>query len=354
MQMKKLFRLVFCLFGVMWLNGANAELYKVENVPVMAESASALEAKETALAEGQVVAFQRLIARLSPESVAQLPEMTEEDVLRYVQGVSIESEKTTATKYMGRIAVEFNPVAVKEFLNTQQMTYLRTQAPSLLVIPEFTDGTSVQTLSDDNPLYQALKEQKNFAPFYQAVVPDGTPDEMALIQQDLGAATSLLPIYQKDKVMVLRLEFEGDDMWGIRSSFYPAAGMQGQVVYKRFRFGSGDQKAAAAQMAGAVFKEMERRWRADRTSSFDDKQTLYLRVSVDSLADWLALEKERKTWGFFEETTLKGVFLPQVLIEATYKGDEDKIKEDLWNLGWNLDKDFTGNGATLTRIDRNE
>lgn len=352
--MKKMLKIMLMAVVLMWGRVAWANLYLVENVPVSAESSSALAAKEAALAAGQVVAFGRLIARLSPENEGQLPPMTEEEVLPYVLGVSIENEKTTATKYMGSIAVEFNPVAVKAFLNAQQMTYLRTAPPSLLVIPEYVVGGSVQTLEESNPLYQALKEKGNFAPFYQAVVPDGTPEELALVRQEVGAATDLLSTYRKDKVMVLHLEFEGEDTWKIYSSFYPSAGMQNQVVYKRFRYGMSDSKQAAAQMAASVFQEMERRWREDRTSSLDDKQTLYLRVRVNSLAEWLALEKEMKTWNFFENLTLKGVYLPQVLVEATYKGNEDKIQSDLLNHGWQLTRDFSGNGATLTKVNTYE
>lgn len=352
--MKKIFQLVILLLGIVWANVVDAQLYKVENVPVSAEAASSMEAKEIALAEGQILAFQRVIARLSPENAAKLPEMTKEDVIPYVSGVSIESEKTTATKYIGRIAVEFNPAAVQDFLNAEQMTYLKTQAPTLLVIPEYVTADGIKTLTEDNPLYQALKEQRNFAPFYQAVVPQGTEEEVSLIQDNLKFATALLPVYGKDKVMVLHLEDEGDEVWGVRSEFYPAAGMQGQVVYKQFHFGKGDLKKGSLDMAEALFNEMERRWRIERTSSLAGKQNLYLRVNVDSLSDWLALEEERKGWSFFENTTLKGVFLPLILIEATYKGDEEKIRTELLNHGWLLEKDFTGNGATLTKVQANE
>ncbi|MBQ3696237.1 MAG: DUF2066 domain-containing protein [Alphaproteobacteria bacterium] len=348
--MKSIIKLIV-LFGIVCtLNTAKANLYKVENVQVAAERASALEAKEAALAEGQVVAFKRLITRLSPGSASQLPQMTEESVLPYVLGVSIENEKTTATKYMGSISVEFNPTAVKEFLNTEQVTYLKTQAPSLLVVPEYVVNGVTQTLEGTNPLYQALKEKRNFAPFYQAVVPNGTEEELRLTKQGTGAVATLLPTYGKEKVMILRLMHEGNDMWQISSSFYPSAGMNGQVVRKRFRFGSGDQKMAAAQMADAVFKDMENRWRSDRSSSLADKQTLYLRVPVDSLPEWLRLEQEMKTWTFFEEIALKGLFLPQILVEATYKGDEETIAQRLLEYGWRLNKDSTGNGATLVRV----
>ncbi len=349
MQMKNVVKIMIVLCAAMWGTSAKANLYRVSGVSVAAERSSALEAKEAALAEGQVVAFKRLITRLSPQSAGQLPQVTEETVLPYVLGVSIENEKTTATKYMGSIAVEFNPTTVKELLKTKQVTYLKTQAPSLLVIPEYIVNNQTQTLEASNPLYQALKGKKDFAPFYQAIVPEGTDEELNLMRNSIGGATSLLSKYQKDRVMILRLVREEGDMWFMSSSFYPPSGMQNQVVQKRFRFAGGDQKIAAGQMADAMFKEMEERWRADRTSSFSEKQTLYLRIPVNSLSDWLQLEKEMKTWSFFEEVALKGLYLPQVLVEATYKGDDDTIASRLREVGWRMEKDFSGNGATLTR-----
>ena len=354
MKTKNVIKVVLFLGVVFGMGRAEANLYRVANVPVVAERESALAAKEAALAEGQVVAFKQLIQRLSPGNANQLPQMNEESVLPYVMGVSIENEKTTATRYMGSITVEFNPSAVKEFLNTEQVTYLKTQAPTLLVIPEYVVNGVTQTLDSTNPLYKALKEKGAFAPFYQAVVPDGSEEELFLTKQNIANATSLLPTYGKDRVMVLRLEHEGNDLWQISSRFYPSSGMQNQVVYKKFRFSSGDPKLAAGQMADAVFQDMENQWRADRTSSFADKQTLYLRIPVNSLSEWLALEKEMKTWSFFEDVSLKGLYLPKILVEVTYKGDEDQIVGRLLEQGWRLEKDFTGNGATLTRVSVHE
>ena len=149
--------------------------------------------------------------------------------------------------------------------------------------------------------------------------------------------------------MVLRLAYEGDDMWMISSNFYPVSGMSNQVVYKRFRFSSGNQKMAAAQMADAVFQEMESRWRADRMTSFAEEQALYLRVPVGSVSEWLALEKEMKSWSFFDNVSLKGLYLPLVLVEVTYKGGDGDLSSRLLAEGWILNRDLNGNGATLVR-----
>ena len=351
MQMKRkyIFMLLLGLGVLFRMNSACANLYTVAGVPVVAERSSVSEAKEVALLEGEVEAFNRLMARLAPDKLSELPHVTEESVLPYVLGVSIEEEKTTATKYMGKISVEFDPTAVRELLNAEQVTYLKTQAPSLLVIPEYASDGQAFVLEDANPLYAALKEKKDFAPFYQAIVPQGTEEERNLVRQGTDQVGELLETYKKERIMFLRLKHEEGDMWQISSDFYPANYMENQRVTKRFRFASGSSKAAALQMAEAVFSEMEARWRADRTSSLNTQNSLYLRVIVNSLQEWLALEKEMKNWSFLESISLRGVYLPRVLVEVSYKTTEGEVAERLKNLGWQLDKDLIGNGATLKR-----
>jgi len=354
MKIKDLLKIVMAACSVAFVSPVHANLYRVEGVAVSAERSSALAAKEAALASGQLTAFNRLVARLAPQSFSSLPQLSAEEVLPYVVGVSIENEKTTATKYMGSIAVEFNPTAVKKFLQTENVTYLKAQPPTLLVIPEYVKEGVVLTLEPANPLYAALKSKGSFAPFYQATVPVGTEDEIALTHQGVAFAADLLPRYQKERLMVLRLEYEGNDFWQISSSFYPEKGMQHQKVVKRFKFSSGDASLAAAQMAEAVFKSMEASWRTETMSSLADDQTLYLRIRVNSLSDWLAVESEMKTWNFFENYTLKGLFLPQILVEVTYKEDLGTIQQKLQERGWLFNQEASGSSATLTRIQEYE
>ena len=358
MQMKKYLKVWIktLLSGVMLCMVCNAwaDLYTVSGVNVSAESVSALEAKERALAEGQVEAFNQLLTRLvNAEKLTQLPPVTEESVLSYVQGVSIESEKTSATKYIGKISVQFDPKAVRELLGTESVPYLTGLPPSLLIVPEYDAFDKKLLLTTENPLYQGLKEEKTIAPFYQAIVPIGTEEEQTLTISEVNEDTSLwkrlLSAYNKEKIMLLKLTQESEDVWRIETSFYPATSMENQRVYKKFRFSGNDVKAAAVEMTHAVFNEMEARWRADRTNNFEEKKVLYLRIPVQSLSEWLELEKQMKNWSFFESAEMRGLYLPQVLVEVSYKTDIETITSRLGGYGWQLHLDATGNGASLTR-----
>ena len=122
MKIKKILTLFFVSIVILNVDCASANLYRVDHVPVVAERSSASEAKDAALAEGQVEAFNLLMTRLAPNHSFAIPHLNTEEVLSYVLGVSIENEKTTATKYIGSISVEFNPESIKKLLNCKTVS----------------------------------------------------------------------------------------------------------------------------------------------------------------------------------------------------------------------------------------
>ena len=63
----------------------------------------------------------------------------------------------------------------------------------------------------------------------------------------------------------------------------------------------------------------------------------------------VGLEKEIQTWRFLDAATLKGMYLPNVLIEASYVDSEDQVRTNFLERGWILNRDMLGNGATLTK-----
>ena len=174
--MKNYLKLFLTLSIAILSTNVQADVYTISGVPVAAERSSALLAKEQALSDGQVEAFNRLLSKIvGEERLTQLPAVTTESVLPFVSGVSIEEEKTTATKYMGKISVQFDKSAVQSFLSSQQVAHLTTFPPSLLVIPQYTNNGQSIKLTDENPLYNSFKSKSSFAPFYRAIVPEGTP-----------------------------------------------------------------------------------------------------------------------------------------------------------------------------------
>ncbi|MBP5344116.1 MAG: DUF2066 domain-containing protein [Alphaproteobacteria bacterium] len=341
---------------------ASAHLYTITGVPVAAEQESALMAKDVALSEGQAEAFNLLVTQLAGENaLTRLPTQTSDSVTQFVQDVSIEDEKLTATRYTGHITVRFNPTQITNLFKEHNVPYLGAEPPSLLVIPVYQDGNRQYILDDKNPLYQALKQQGNFAPFYRAAVPMGDATEIALTEQaltttqDLSLLEPLLATYQKDRIMILRMRTEPlEKSVLVDSSIWPEQDMAPQAVFKRFRLGNTSLADACIQMPQVIFDMMAANWRKEHMAKFDGEQTIFARIPVSSLYEWQNLEKEMGTWQFVKKTVVRGAYLPQMLVELSFEQSIEELKQQFLSRGWQLKPDFTGPGASLTKGEANE
>jgi len=357
-----MFKKICILLGLMISTVAHANLYTVSGVSVASEQESALKARDVALAEGQLEAFNLLLTRLAgEEALAEVPVQNTESVTRFVQDVSIEDEKLTTTRYTGHITVRFNSNTVADFLKEHNVSYLGVEPPSLLVIPVYQDENKQYILDEKNPLYQALKQQDNFAPFYRATLPLGDVSEISLteralnVSQDLSLLAPLLSAYGKDRIMILRMRTEPlEQSVLVDSSFWPTQDMGSQIVFKRFRLGQTPLNDASVQMSQAIFDMMASNWRKDHMAKFDGEKTLYARIPVSSLKEWQDLEREMDKWHFIKKIVVRGVYLPQMLVELSFTQDIGELKQEFNTRGWQLNLDFTGSGASLTKGAINE
>ena len=275
-----MFKKICILLFLTIATGANANLYTITGVSVAAEQENALQARDIALADGQLDAFNLLLARIAgEEALVQIPTQNPDSVTQFVQDVSIEDEKLTSTRYAGHITVRFNQDKIIDFLKTHNLSYLGTEPPSLLVIPIYQDGNRQYILDDRNPLYNTLKRQNDFAPFYRATLPLGNADEVALVEpalnttQNLELLEPLLDTYHKDRILLLRMRTEPREQSMLMdSSIWPEQNMASQTVFKRFRLGETSLDDASAQMSQVIFDMMASNWRKDHTVKFDGEK----------------------------------------------------------------------------------
>ena len=346
--------LILCLFVA---SMAKADLYEISGIEVSSEQSNATQARDAALAEGELEEFNQLIVRLSGEdALSQIPSQNTESVVQFVRDVSIENEKLTATRYSGVITVRFNSKMVEEFLKTHEITYLSQEAPSLLVIPVYQDGGKQYILDERNPLYQGLKQKLDVGSFYRIALPMGDVDEIALTEKalnqdgDLSLLAPLLSVYEKDKICILRMHPETQDgVILMDSSIWPEIDMASQMVFKRFRLSSGPMVPASVDMAKTIFETMAEHWRSGNMSRLDDSQVIYARVPVSSLQEWQSIEKEMSSWKFLDNAIVRGAYLPQMLVELSFSQNVEDIKRALAERGWVLTLDFTGSGASLVK-----
>ncbi|CAA2142585.1 DUF2066 domain-containing protein [Hyphomicrobium sp. ghe19] len=120
--------------------GADAA-YTVANYPVEATAANAVAAKEQAMADGQQAAFRSLLKRLVPVTAyKRLSTVADLKAGDLVSGVSVRSERNSATDYIASLDFSFQADAVRSALSRQGIPYVDQQAPPVTVLTVFQQG----------------------------------------------------------------------------------------------------------------------------------------------------------------------------------------------------------------------
>jgi len=185
-----------------------ADPFTVTNISVDATGATAIEAQELALKDGQSQAAAIMLSRvtLPSETLARgVPKPTSEMIGRMIRALEISNEQRTAQRYFGDVTIAFNPTEVQRFLQANKLTLFSSQAANRLVVP-FSSG-------DPQDLITALNSGGYENALTPLVVAQGAGGfDPSIARGNIDAAASLANSYgvrqvgrQWSKLLLLRL-----------------------------------------------------------------------------------------------------------------------------------------------------
>jgi hypothetical protein len=137
-------------------------VYVVSGVAVDETAANAAAAQQAGFAAAQRAAFERLVRRVTvPSELAArgVPAVEGVALDRLVQGVDIEQEGRSTTRYIGRLSVRFDPNQIRALLRAQNLTVVDTRTSPVLIVPTAADGTEPETLA----LWREVWAQSGFS-----------------------------------------------------------------------------------------------------------------------------------------------------------------------------------------------
>ncbi len=112
----------------------------------------AAEAKEIAIAQGQRTAFGRLIHRLTRrQDWGIAPSATDDQIAALILGIEVAEERSSATRYVGKISYSFKPGAVRAFLHQGGIPFSEARAKPALVLPVLDEAGGQHLWDDPNP-----------------------------------------------------------------------------------------------------------------------------------------------------------------------------------------------------------
>ena len=351
--MKDIFKLMFLI--VMGITcSVRAGLYDVANLEMSGTGATPVEAKNNAIIQGELAAFDRMIAGLiGPQNEEFFERPKEEEILEMVRDFSIVEEKNTNTAYWGKLNVRFKEKSIQELLKKFDLMYLQKEPPVYWLLPVWNQGGDRWTLEDENPFYQVLKTQTPIADSFQMVLPNGDVKELILAArsletQDFTEMTELARTDKAEKILVVAVQYNPDDYWEMRPGSYAGTenAFHGLSV-------QGNGVASLAKGWQDLTQKMAGLWQEKYRSTPASSHTYYARFNSAGAADWPKLKRDLNRLGFLENLTLQGAMPGQFLFQFRYAGDEEKLISELNAAGfvWTPDSNELG---TLKRKETDE
>ena len=251
-------------------------LYDVAKLSVDVTAQDAVAARETGMAEAELRAVKIVMQRLVPSNAQELlPELSQEDAVGLVNGVSIRKEQNSSTRYIGTLDVSVNEQAVKQLLQEQGIPYSEERAAPISILPLVIAGDSVKSegaegwrqawedldLSHSMTPATILRPRQDLDVASVKAVLGGDAQALAAMQGDYGYGPLVIAVGEAaDGTFVTRLA--GADSVGV-------------INLGRSDPLGGDAGATAREAAATAFAIIENRWKLSQSGESPPTEVNY-------------------------------------------------------------------------------
>ncbi|MEK9971755.1 MAG: DUF2066 domain-containing protein [Ferrovibrio sp.] len=265
--------------------------FSVSGIPVDASADSAAAARPIALAEGQRRAFTALLRRLTlPDDFGRLPRPSEALLNEVIGGFGIDEERTSATRYIGKITVQFRADAVRRLLQDNKLPYSETASRPILLVPVWQSNDGTRIWENDNPWREAWLRRPDadgLVPFSTAPAASSGPsleklfagpDELRAIMRRGSFDDALLV------VATLQQAEPGNVRVDIQIQHQGEAAFLGST--ESFTATGGTQEETLLSAAIDIARRIETRWKYATVIDLEKQGQLSVAAAFSGLADW--------------------------------------------------------------------
>jgi len=319
--------------------------FVARGVPIEATAASAAQAREAAIAEGQVKAFRVMLERITdPTDHGRLPQPAANQIRAMVDTYSLADERTTDTTYKAAITVRYDSDAVRRLLQGQGIGHASGAAQPVLVLPVYqsTAQTPPQLWEDTNPWLMAWRRQDAGNVLMPLEVPTGdladvtTVSPAEALEPDSAALERLLERYDRSQVLVAHAIRTGPDTLAVALNYgSPRAMAQGGQRTVSKTQGESDEAfliRVATEMAG----RMEGDWRSATMVQTGAARTATALVRLAGFDDWMRIRKALERSPLIREVVIQAMTRSQVQLRLTALGDAARVADALRAEGLSL------------------
>jgi len=163
----------------------SADVYTIEDVQVDITADNAVQAREKAFQEAQVMAYRMLAEKiLSDEELMNFTMPPADDISMMVQDFEVTNEQLSAVRYKGTYTFRFRPNAIREYASREGMSYTDLKRRPVLVLPIYQSGERTLLWEDNNPWMAAWARSSNRGAMVPVVIPTGDMQDVSWFPGD--------------------------------------------------------------------------------------------------------------------------------------------------------------------------
>ena len=317
------------------------------DVATQAVADDAVQAREKAIADGEVLALQRLMARLGGVDQARVPKVAAGDIDRYVQSFEIQREQVGARSYDADLTVTFRPQPVQDLMQRGGLSYGVVQLLPTVILA-YSNGPG--PFSDADPWRQAVVDAAGRSIAVDPVLPLGDAQDLAVSEQaaragDAATLQSLAQRYGAEAVLVAAATSttaaDGSQVLQVGGAYLGQDGSVRSLQQQTVPAGQGGSPDYAAA-AGALFAALDNKVSQSVVRSDAAINQLAVVVPLADLAGWVQTERALGEVPEVRETKVQQFSRVEASLVLAYVGSVDDLRAALQRRGLNLNQEAGG------------
>lgn len=314
----------------------SSDIFTVANIRVDKTAASATAARKQALAEGEILAFNKLLRRLTLRQDRQrLPKLSGEEISGYVQNFAVANEKNSAVRYLADLTFRFKSDEIRGLLRDSEVEFAETRSKPALMLPVYQVAGAVSLWDDPNPWRTAWSERLKFDGLAPLVFAKGDLTDISMIGAELavkGDTQRLMAIakrYRLSSVLVAKgtLVSTSKGVPGLQITVDRyGAGKNSQIVKAEIpsRIGEGidDLLLRAAEDVAHLIEDQ---WKTDNLLQFEQIAVLATTLPISGLKDWVEAKKRLGKVAVISRAELVLLSRNEVRLNVHYIGDPTQL-----------------------------
>jgi len=316
-------------------------VYAVAGVHVDATAANGAEAQAAGFATAQRQALDRLTRRLAV-SPRPLPETVDQTMVeRLVMSVDVEEQRRSATRFIGRLTVRFNPELARAFLQSQGYTLVENRSAPILLAPLAASDVAEETAALWRQVWVNGGFQNELVPLHVASADlQGAPNwQTAAPYAQASAAASVI-------YATLRVQ-GGNAIADVVEVDASGARSRGALTARIAGDDEASLRAALISLTQAVAQPVQDDWKARANTASTQRGRIAASAIYGDQRQWEtikdALEGAAST--LISEIRIEAVGREGALVSFSFTGNESQLAAELARRGVRLEQ--TSMGPTL-------